>query len=57
VANTDFDGGCDGRDRGVRQFFGQIGPTRPYGFALRFINEISLMANQVLSNTLSGPGH
>ena len=29
VANTDFEGGCDGRGRGVRHFFGQIGPTQP----------------------------
>jgi hypothetical protein len=29
VANTDFEGGCDGCGRGVRHFFGQIGPTQP----------------------------
>jgi hypothetical protein len=31
VANIDFEGGCDGRGCGVRHFFGQIGPTQPYG--------------------------
>jgi hypothetical protein len=30
VANTDFEGGYDGRGCGVRYFFGQIGPTQPY---------------------------
>jgi hypothetical protein len=29
VANADFEGGGDGRGRGVRHFFGQIGPTQP----------------------------
>jgi hypothetical protein len=32
VAHTDFEGGSDGRGRGVRHFFGQIGPTQPYAF-------------------------
>jgi hypothetical protein len=31
VAHTDFEGGGDGRGRDVRHFFGQIGPTQPYG--------------------------
>jgi hypothetical protein len=30
VANTDFEGGYDGRGCGVRHFFGQIGPTQPW---------------------------
>jgi hypothetical protein len=30
VANTDFEGGCDGRGRGGRPFFYQIGPTQPH---------------------------
>jgi hypothetical protein len=31
VANTDFEGGCDGRGRGVRYvLFGQIGPSQPH---------------------------
>jgi hypothetical protein len=31
VANTDFEGGCDGDGRGcgVRHFFGRVGPTQP----------------------------
>ena len=33
MANTDFEGGCDGRGCGVRHFFGQIGPTQPYATA------------------------
>jgi hypothetical protein len=32
VANTDFEGGGDGRGCGVRHFFGQIGPTQPYEY-------------------------
>jgi hypothetical protein len=30
--STDFEVGGDGRGRGVRYFFGHIGPTRPYSF-------------------------
>ena len=30
MANADFEGGCDGRGRGVRHFFGQMGPTQPW---------------------------
>jgi hypothetical protein len=47
VSNTEFEGGCDGDGRGCGDciFFGQIGPTQPYG---RFKNPFFLWLIQIL---------